>query len=138
MDIVTLSLDADAALVPQSAKTKKASFIASFDDAFDAQSGPLGAGDKGNVSHGAANAEDGHSSPDGDPVEQDDRDPDDFVIMNEQQAKRIIALCEHAFDVELSTDVVIADANVSLIAKRIMGARSLITGYSGGSGIAAR
>jgi hypothetical protein len=34
--------------------------------------------------------------------------------------------------------VVIADANVSLIAKRIMGARSLITGYSGGSGIAAR
>ena len=57
--------------------------------------------------------------------------------MSELQAKRIVALCHHAFDVELSTDVVIADANVSVIADRIIGAKSLITGYSGGSGIAA-
>ncbi|KIR51912.1 phosphatidylethanolamine N-methyltransferase [Cryptococcus gattii Ru294] len=51
---------------------------------------------------------------------------DDFVIMTENQAKRIAHLAEMAFGVELSPDVVVAEANVGSLARRIVGARSLI------------
>nr|KIR88564.1 phosphatidylethanolamine N-methyltransferase [Cryptococcus tetragattii IND107] len=51
---------------------------------------------------------------------------DDFVIMTENQAKRIAHLAEMAFGVELSPDVVVAEANVGSLARRIAGARSLI------------
>lgn len=53
-------------------------------------------------------------------------DDDDFVIMTENQAKRIAHLAEMAFGVELSPDVVVAEANVGSLARRIVGARSLI------------
>ncbi|WWD19894.1 hypothetical protein CI109_104363 [Kwoniella shandongensis] len=53
-------------------------------------------------------------------------DADDFVIMTENQAKRISALAEMAFGVEVSPDVVVADANVSSLARRVVGARSLV------------
>lgn len=65
-----------------------------------------------------------------------DKDPDDFVIMDEGQAKRIACLSEQTFGVDLSTDVVIADANVATLARRILGARSLSIGrmsHGGGS-----
>lgn len=55
-----------------------------------------------------------------------DGDGDDFVIMTESQAKRIAHLAEMAFGVELSPDVVVAEANVGSLARRIVGARSLI------------
>ncbi|OWT38448.1 phosphatidylethanolamine N-methyltransferase [Cryptococcus neoformans Bt1] len=55
-----------------------------------------------------------------------DGDGDDFVIMTETQAKRIAHLAEMAFGVELSPDVVVAEANVGSLARRIVGARSLI------------
>ena len=146
LDIVTLSLDADSALVPRSARNKKVSYMASFDDTFDAQSGSeIFAAEGRSTRHSAGSSSvdeqvvpDLSSDTDTDAHAEDGRDPDDFVIMNEDQAKRIKAMCEQAFDVELSTDVIIADANVSVIAKRVLGAKSLITGYSGGSGIAAR
>ncbi|EIW72203.1 hypothetical protein TREMEDRAFT_66761 [Tremella mesenterica DSM 1558] len=54
-------------------------------------------------------------------------DPDDFVIMDEKQAKRIVSLCELAFGVELSVDVVVADANVGALARRVVGAKSLVS-----------
>jgi phosphatidylethanolamine N-methyltransferase len=69
--------------------------------------------------------------------DNDGRDPDDFTIMNETQAKRIVSLCEMTFGVEISPDVVIADANVGLLANRVVGARSLIAPkgvYGGGAG----
>ncbi|ORY33351.1 phospholipid methyltransferase-domain-containing protein, partial [Naematelia encephala] len=59
---------------------------------------------------------------------EDDRDPDDFTIMDENQARRIVSLCEEAFGVELSMDVVVADANVGALARRVLGARSLKAG----------
>ncbi len=62
----------------------------------------------------------------------DGRDPDDFAIMSEIQAKRIVSLSEMAFEVELSADVVIADANVGALARRVMGARSLKEGSKKG------
>lgn len=60
-----------------------------------------------------------------------ERDPDDFTIMTETQAKRISALCELTFGVQLSTDVVVADANVAALARRVLGARSLTRGQQG-------
>jgi phosphatidylethanolamine N-methyltransferase len=45
--------------------------------------------------------------------------------MNETQARRIVSICEMAFGVQLSVDVVVADANVGALARRIVGAKSL-------------
>lgn len=59
------------------------------------------------------------------------QDSDDFVIMDEAQAKHIARMCEWAFGIELSTDVVLADANVTALAKRVLGASNLIDGSSG-------
>lgn len=63
-----------------------------------------------------------------DPLDDKLQDADDFVIMDEVQAKRISGLLKQAFGVDLSTDVVIADANVNALAKRVMGARHLVDG----------
>jgi phosphatidylethanolamine N-methyltransferase len=57
--------------------------------------------------------------------------------MDETQAKRIVSLCHMAFDVEMTPDVVVADANVGLLTKRVLGARSLTEPkgvYGGGPG----
>jgi phosphatidylethanolamine N-methyltransferase len=56
----------------------------------------------------------------------DGHDPDDFSIMDENQARRITSLCEMAFGVQISVDVVVADANVGVLARRVVGARSLV------------
>lgn len=63
--------------------------------------------------------------------DEDDRDPDDFVVMEERQAKRIAALVETACGVELSTEVVIADANVGALTRRVIGAKSLVAKAGG-------
>jgi phosphatidylethanolamine N-methyltransferase len=64
--------------------------------------------------------------------EQDESD--DFAIMDEEQAKRIAAMLEAAFDVELTTAVILANTNVSVISRRIIGARSLATTSNSASG----
>ena len=48
------------------------------------------------------------------------RDPDDFRFWSESQAKRISGAILQAFDVELTPEVIIADANVSALANRIL------------------
>ena len=60
--------------------------------------------------------------------ETSDSEVDDFTIMSEKQAKRISSLVKLTFGVDISVDVVIADANVGALARRITGARSLIMG----------
>lgn len=57
-----------------------------------------------------------------------DIDVDDFTLMDERQAKRIVSLLEMTFGVELATDVIVADANVEAIARRVLGALSLSRG----------
>lgn len=59
---------------------------------------------------------------------------DDFAIMDEEQVKRIAAMLETAFDVELTTAVILANTNVSVISRRIIGARSLATTSNSASG----
>lgn len=56
------------------------------------------------------------------------QDADDFVLMDEAQVKHIQQMLEWTYGVELSQDVVIADANVGALAKRILGARNLLDG----------
>ena len=51
---------------------------------------------------------------------------DDFAIMDEHQVKRITSIIKHAFDVELSMDMVLANTNVSAITKRVRDSRRLI------------
>lgn len=60
------------------------------------------------------------------------QDPDDFVLMDEAQVKHIQQMLEWTYGVELSPDVVIADANVGALAKRVLGARNLLDGATPG------
>ncbi|WVQ83696.1 hypothetical protein IAT38_005840 [Cryptococcus sp. DSM 104549] len=86
------------------------------------------------LSHGQSTPSSGSASAsvsfaDGDPDPSADPtapDADDFVIMTETQAKRIASLAEMAFGVEVSADVVVAEANVGALARRIAGARGLV------------
>ncbi|RDB17735.1 Phosphatidylethanolamine N-methyltransferase [Hypsizygus marmoreus] len=55
-----------------------------------------------------------------DDPEVDDRDPDDFSFWSERQAKRICAAIEQIFNVEYAPEVVVADANLTALANRIL------------------
>ncbi|KAG6862958.1 phosphatidylethanolamine N-methyltransferase, partial [Blastosporella zonata] len=56
-----------------------------------------------------------------------DRDPDDFSFWSEKQAKRICAAIQQAFDVEYVPEVVVADANLSALANRILLSKEILT-----------
>ncbi|KZT00269.1 uncharacterized protein LAESUDRAFT_732419 [Laetiporus sulphureus 93-53] len=55
------------------------------------------------------------------------RDPDDFRFWSERQAKRISIVIKQAFDVELTPEVIVADANLTALANRISVAAELIS-----------
>ena len=61
------------------------------------------------------------------PVGEDGRDPDDFRFWSERQAKRISLAIEQAFDVELTPEVVVADANIGALTHRILVSKELIS-----------
>ena len=56
----------------------------------------------------------------------DGRDPDDFRFWSERQAKRISLAIEQTFDVELTPEVVVAHANISALAHRILTSKELL------------
>ena len=60
---------------------------------------------------------------------EDDRGDadDDFRFWSDSQAKRIAASIKAAFSVECSHEVILADANVSTLANRVLALRELIT-----------
>ncbi|KAI0697797.1 phospholipid methyltransferase-domain-containing protein [Cytidiella melzeri] len=60
-------------------------------------------------------------------VEEDLRDPDDFRFWSEDQAVRISKSIQQAFGVELTPEVVIADANLSALTNRVLVARELFS-----------
>jgi phosphatidylethanolamine N-methyltransferase len=55
------------------------------------------------------------------------RDPDDFVFESEAQAVRMSKAIREAFDVELTPEVIIADANLTALANRILTTRDLLS-----------
>ncbi|KAI0092346.1 phosphatidylethanolamine N-methyltransferase [Irpex rosettiformis] len=59
--------------------------------------------------------------------EEDSRDPDDFRFWSEDQAVRISKSIQQAFDVELTPEVVIAEANLSTLTNRVLVARELFS-----------
>lgn len=48
------------------------------------------------------------------------RDPDDFSFWSERQAKRISAVIQQTFDEEYAPEVIVADANLTTLAHRIL------------------
>jgi phosphatidylethanolamine N-methyltransferase len=60
--------------------------------------------------------------------EQEDRDPDDFTFWSERQAKRISAAIKQVFDVDYAPEVVVADANLTTLANRILVSKELLSG----------
>jgi phosphatidylethanolamine N-methyltransferase len=55
-----------------------------------------------------------------DVVDDDTRDPDDFRLWSESQAKRICLVIEQSFGVEYRPEVIVADANLTALANRIL------------------
>lgn len=119
LNIVCLSLDQDPALQPRSAKTLPSSASISELDDEDDTSQSLTPTFKPSLTHAGGTEE---ATPE---VDEED---DDFIIMAEKQAKRIVLLTKASFDVDLSMDVVVAEPNVGALARRVMGAKSLSTG----------
>jgi phosphatidylethanolamine N-methyltransferase len=58
----------------------------------------------------------------------DDGDPDDFTFWEEQQAKRICFAIEQIFGVEYAPEVIVADANLTALANRILLSKEILTG----------
>lgn len=59
--------------------------------------------------------------------EDEGRDADDFRFWSERQAKRISVAVKQAFGVELTPEVIVADANLSALANRILVTRELFS-----------
>lgn len=66
-------------------------------------------------------------SMEGDDTDTEDHDPDDFAFWTERQAKCICISIKQIFDVEYAPEVVVADANVTALANRILVSKSLLT-----------
>jgi phosphatidylethanolamine N-methyltransferase len=117
LNFVCLSLDTDSTLEPKSAR-QLPHYAAEGNYQEDDDPTPPSTA-KGQT--GASIEEMNESQTDMDIDEEDD----DFIIMSEKQAKRIVNLIQAAFEVDISMDVVVAEANVGALARRILGARSL-------------
>lgn len=136
--IVTNALDCDPSLIPISCKSKFN--ISATPDKAEAESDTTPEGtpklNKNPQSDGPEDVDNGPdpgdtkdtgaspTTPDGDdPL----RDPDDFVFESEAQAVRMSKAIREAFDVELTPEVIIADANLSALANRILITRDLLS-----------
>ena len=56
----------------------------------------------------------------------DRRDPDDFRFWSERQARRISRAVHQAFAVEYTPEVILADANLSALAYRILASKAVL------------
>ncbi|KIJ41083.1 hypothetical protein M422DRAFT_31958 [Sphaerobolus stellatus SS14] len=56
----------------------------------------------------------------------DGRDPDDFSFWSEKQAKLLAKAIQLVFDVEYSVEVIVADANLSSLANRILVSKEIL------------
>lgn len=59
-------------------------------------------------------------------ISDDTRDPDDFRFWSERQAKWICTAIEQAFNVEYVPEVIVADANLTRLANRILVSKQLL------------
>lgn len=59
-------------------------------------------------------------------TEDQERDPDDFSFWSDRQARRICEVIKQTFDVDIAPEVVMADANVTALANRILLAKEML------------
>ncbi|KAF5376745.1 hypothetical protein D9615_007890 [Tricholomella constricta] len=123
MHVVPLCLDLDPSLIPLSCKPLLKPSQNGFPGANAEMNGDSG-GDDGAESGGADTKE---ADDDDDDPEADLRDPDDFSFWSEKQAKRICAAIQQVFDVEYAPEVVVADANITALANRILLSKEILT-----------
>lgn len=57
-------------------------------------------------------------------------EPDDFTLMDRDQAKHIAYVMSEAFDVELNGEVVVADANITKLTERVRATREVLRPFS--------
>lgn len=57
----------------------------------------------------------------------EDRDPDDFSFWSERQAKRICAAIKQIFEVDYVPEVIVADANLTTLANRILLSKEILS-----------
>lgn len=110
MRIVPLCLDSDPSLIPLSCKAS----TSSTPEAGSSSSLPV-----------SSATDTGFNNPDD--SETEDRDPDDFSFWSERQAKRICIAIKQIFDVEYAPEVVVADANLTALANRILLSKEILT-----------
>jgi len=115
LNIVCLSLDSDATLEPRSAK-----YLPHYN-----AEGNYQEADDGSPPSSAHRRDFASIKEISESESEIDEEDDDFIIMSEKQAKRIVNLIKAAFEVDISMAVVVAEANVGALARRILGARSL-------------
>ncbi|KAF5344522.1 hypothetical protein D9757_008147 [Collybiopsis confluens] len=138
MRIVPLCLDSDPSLVPLACKAEGAATLKhasglSAVGAHEESSIPRARLDRENeddehspsYSPAEDTAADSVSSlpagtGDQDRTQNPDPDPDDFSFWSENQAKRICSAIKQAFGVDYALEVVVADANLSALANRIL------------------
>ncbi|KAI0042743.1 hypothetical protein FA95DRAFT_1584332 [Auriscalpium vulgare] len=63
---------------------------------------------------------------DSDAASDDSQDPDDFRFWSEKQAARIARAIMQIFDVEYTAEVIMADANLSALAHRILASKQIL------------
>lgn len=112
MRIVPLCLDSDPSLIPLSCKA-----TTSLSEA--------GSSSSLTTSFVTDTSNNGILNPDD--SETEDRDPDDFSFWSERQAKRICVAIKQIFDVEYAPEVVVADANLTALANRILLSKEILT-----------
>jgi len=62
-----------------------------------------------------------------DDLDMEDKDPDDFSFWSERQAKRICMVIKQMFDVDYAPEVILADANLTALANRILLSKEILT-----------
>ncbi|GLB44428.1 putative catalyzes the first step of the methylation pathway of phosphatidylcholine biosynthesis, the SAM-dependent methylation of phosphatidylethanolamine (PE) to phosphatidylmonomethylethanolamine (PMME) [Lyophyllum shimeji] len=129
MHVVPLCLDSDPSLIPLSCKELVAPSQSDFSERTPriGESTPrIGSSSGGGGGSGIDGDGGGGGGAEDDP-ELDDRDPDDFSFWSEKQAKRICAAILQVFDVEYAPEVVVADANLTALANRILLSKEILT-----------
>ena len=107
MRIVPLCLDSDPSLIPLSCKSV--------------------AGTSSPIRPWPSQASESSDSETEVDIDPDERDPDDFSFWSQKQAERICGVVEQAFGVEYAPEVVVADANLTTLANRILLSKEMLT-----------
>jgi phosphatidylethanolamine N-methyltransferase len=59
-------------------------------------------------------------------TDHEDRDPDDFSFWSARQAERICVAIKQIFDVDYVPEVIVADANLTTLANRILVSKEIL------------